>query len=256
MDLNRLRRLANEVDDEHRDAMATITDDLVAAIVDVTPAVAANRRAFLRGGAVVTAGAVTLAVGPLVTSASAADATTTSAKATTTTAPPRQASDDDAKLLGFAQSIELAVVKVYQAAIDSSRLSSAVAGIATLFQSHHLAHANAVASLAGRFAPGRANAALLVKVNPKLSTTNTEADWLKVAFDLETAAAATYTFALGAIAGTDPAALVASIQPIEARHAMVFGDALGVPINQLVPSFEPSDAKGGALSPTDYALEG
>ena len=45
-------------------------------------------------------------------------------------------------------------------------------------------------------------------------------------FELETAAATTYTAGLGEIIGTDPAAIVASIQPIEARHAAVLGEAL------------------------------
>ena len=79
---------------------------------------------------------------------------------------------------------------------------------------------------------------------------------LGVAFDLENAAAATYGLALGALVGTNAAALVASIQPIEARHAVVLGDVLGKPLNVQVPEFQPSDTKGGAIDPASYPLEG
>ncbi len=250
MDLNRLRRLATEVDEEHRHAMRTMADDVAADLAAVSRrAGAADRRAFLRGGLVVTAGAVTLAVGPLAGRAAAADATTT-------TAPPKAASSEDAVLLGFAQSVELAAVAVYQAALDSHRLSAAATVVATLFQSHHTDHAAAHAGLAGKAATGAVNQSLVTKLKPRLGSSNGEAEWLKLAYDIENAAAATYTALLGSLAGIDPASVVASIQPIEARHAVVLGEVLGLALADYAIEFEPSSTADGALDPSAYPIAG
>ena len=98
VDWNRLRRLAAEVDDEHREAMRTIHDDLGAAVFGADDQARASRRRFLQGlglgGTVLTVGATSIAL------ASAAGAqttttggpTTTGAPTTTTTLPP-QATD-------------------------------------------------------------------------------------------------------------------------------------------------------------------
>jgi hypothetical protein len=64
-----------------------------------------------------------------------------------------------------------------------------------------------------------------------------------VAFDLENAAAATYLFALGALADVSALKLTASILPVESQHAIVLGTALGKPLKDLVPSFQTVDAK-------------
>jgi rubrerythrin len=248
MDLNRLRRLAEEVDEEHRDAMRTMADDLATDLARATRA-GAGRRAFLRGGLVVSAGAVSLAVGPLVGAAAAADATTT-------TAPPKGTTADDAVLLAFAQSVELAAVAVYDAALASNRLSAGAADIATLFRSHHKDHAGAHAALAGKVATGKVNKALVTKLGSRMTASNGEAEWLKLAYDIENAAAATYTALLGSLSGIDPASTVASIQPIEARHAVVLGDALGLPLTDVAIDFEPTSASAGALDPTAYPVEG
>jgi hypothetical protein len=110
--------MAAEVDDEHREAMRTIHDDLASALVsrDDGPA---DRRSFLRGagfsGLVVAVGGLTLSLDAMVHAAAAQTSTTTTtagsttsgAPTTTTTLAPRQPDDDDRALLGFLQSIEL-----------------------------------------------------------------------------------------------------------------------------------------------------
>ena len=249
MDLNRLCRLATEVDEEHRHSLRTMADEVAADLAAATRRTGADRRAFLRGGLVVTAGAVSLAVGPLAGRAAAADATTT-------TAPPKATSSGDAVLLGFAQSVELAAVAVYQAALDSRRLSAAATTVATLFQSHHIDHASAHAGLAGKAATGQVNRSLVTKLGSRLGPSNGEADWLKLAYDIENAAAATYTALLGALVGIDPATTVASIQPIEARHAVVLGEALGLALADYAIEFEPSSTADGALDPSAYPIAG
>lgn len=247
MDVTRLRRLLREVDEEHRDTLRNVTDEMTAA------ADAASRRSFLRGS-LLTGGVAALVGGPL---AAAASATTTStAAATTTTAPPKQPQAADLDLLAWAQSLELAAVAVYDAAIAGKRLSDKAMPVAQLFRRHHVDHAEAIGGLAGKGAKGIANPGLVKVFGPKVTGAATEAEVLTIAFDLENAAAATYGLALGVLLGTNASALVASIQPIEARHAVVLGDVLGKSLNVQVPEFQASDTKGGAIDPATYPLEG
>jgi hypothetical protein len=73
---------------------------------------------------------------------------------------------------------------------------------------------------------------------------------MQVAFNIETGAASTYQLAMGELTNWQSATAVATIQPIEAQHAVVWGQALGKPVDQWMPAFE-TDAN--ALSPTTYA---
>ena len=242
MDVTRLRRLLREVDDEHRDTMQTVTDELTSA------AHAASRRAFL-GGSLAIGGAAAAVFGPLAGAAAAADATTT------TTAAPKQPQAADLPLLAFAQSLELAAVQVYVAAAATGKLAPGVVAVATTFGRHHREHAQAIAGLAGKAATGVANPKLVKEYGAKVAAAKSQDDLLTIAFQLETAAASTYAYALTAILGTNPAATIASIQPIEARHAVVLGQALGRPLIDLAPSFE-SNALRDAIDPTKYPVQG
>ena len=255
MDWKRLRRLAVEVDDEHREAMRTIHDDLGAAIFGADDQARASRRRFLQGlglgGTVLTVGATSIAL------ASAAGAqtsttggpTTTGVPATTTTLPPKQPSPDDLVILSFAQSLELAVFQTYELAVP--KLGADLLVVAGTFASHHRQHAQAMAGLAGKAALNTANQSLLAELTPLMNDAKDEAGALKVLFDLETAAASAYVAALGQLVGTNGAQVVASIQPIEARHAVVLGQALDLGLDELSPAFEdPSKAP----SPSEYPI--
>ena len=230
MDAHLLRRLAAEVDDEHRESMRTIADDIAPL----------GRRAL--------AGAV-LGVGTLLIGASRAGAADA-----TTTLPPRQPDEADTSVLVFAQSLELAAVAAYDVALASNLLEPASAAVAGLLRSHHLEHAQAMAGAAGKAAKNTANKAILKKFGPVLQAAKSQADMLTAAFLLETAAAATYGQALATLKATDSASLVASIQPVEARHAAVLARVLGLnPADYLL------DFDGGAtsaLAPSAYAIEG
>lgn len=241
MDVTRLRRLLREVDDEHRDTMQTVTDELTVA------AHAASRRAFL-GGSLAIGGAAAAVFGPLAGAAAAADATTT-------TAAPKPPQAADLPLLAFAQSLELAAVQVYAAAAATGKLAPGVVTVATTFARHHREHAQAIAGLAGKAATGVANPKLVKEYGDKVTAAKSQDDILTIAYQLETAAASTYAYALSAILGTNPAATIASIQPIEARHAVVLGQALGRPLIDLAPSFE-SNALRDAIDPTKYPVQG
>src|SRR3982074_1786273 len=98
--------------------MRTLPDDLAALHFDCDGVVRSSRRQFLRAGAVITIAGTSVALGPLVGSASAAATTTT----TTIAVHP---TDDDLTLLAFAQSVELVAVAAYQTAIDSKKLTDA-----------------------------------------------------------------------------------------------------------------------------------
>jgi hypothetical protein len=258
-----LRRLAAEVDDEHREAMRTIHDDLASAL-RVPDDGSADRRSFLRGagfsGVVVVVGGLVLSLDAMVhaaaaqtsTTTTAAGTTTSGAPTTTTTLPPRQPDDDDRTLLGFVQSLELTAVAAYGIALDSKKLSDVTAGLAQIFQAHHRQHAQATGSLAGPAAPNIANASLVAEFGPQFQAAATEKDLLQLAFEVENAAAATYAAALAQITGTDPAAVLASILPIESRHAVVLGQAIGLDVGAMSPAVE--NIKNAA-TPAKYPIE-
>ncbi len=263
MDSNRLRRMAAEVDEEHREAMRTIQDDLVSAL-STRHEWSADRRSFLRGagasGLVVAVGGLTLSLDAMVHAAAAQTSTTTTeggtttsgAPATTTTLPPRQPDADDRALLGFIQSLELTAVAAYEIAIGAKKLGDTAAGIAAIFQAHHRQHAQTTGSLAGPAAPNVPNASLMAAFGPQFRSAAAEKDLLSLAYQVENAAAATYAAALAQITGTDPAAVLASILPIESRHAIVLGQAIGIEVRDLVPTIE--NVKNAA-TPEKYPIE-
>jgi rubrerythrin len=93
--------------------------------------------------------------------------------------------------------------------------------------------------MAGKAATGIANQTLLASFQPALQAAGTEAALVAALYAAETAAVATYTSGLAEIISTDPAALIGSIQPIEARHAAVLGEALNEPVDQYTPCSNP-----------------
>jgi rubrerythrin len=228
--------------------MRTAEDDLGEELFgEPSVRLGASRRAFLRGagltGVTLTAGAATLALPALVTSAAAQ---------TTTTAPPKKPQAGDLTLLAFLQSVELAAVTVYGLATTKIK-DETVAKVAAIFAQHHKEHAAALGAIAAKAAPGTANAALVKAFTENLNSAKDQNGTLKIAFDLENAAAATYAAALGTIVGTDPAALMASILPIESKHAVVLGQALGLDLATYAPTIQATDA---ALTTSSYPIEG
>lgn len=252
MDWKRLRRLAAEVDDEHREAMRAIHDDLGDAIFGTGEQGKASRRRFLQGlglgGTVLTVGATGVALaarsagaqtstttgGP--TTTATGGPTTTAVPATTTTLPPKHPSQEDMVALAFTQSIELAVAKGYELAIP--KLGAEMLPVATAFGGHHQQHGQAMAGLAGKLATNTANQSLLAEFEPLFADAPDEAATLKILFTMENAAASSYTAMLGQLTGTNGSQLVASILPIEARHAVVLGQAVDLGLDELSPSFE------------------
>jgi Ferritin-like domain len=173
---------------------------------------------------------------------------------TTTTAPPRQPDEADVAVLVFSQTLELALVAIYDAAITGGRLDPAHSALATLFRSHHLEHSQAIASAAGKSSKNLANKAVVRKFVSLVGAATDQNGVLLALFHAETAAAATYGQALGQLKATDSASTVASIYPVEQRHAAVLARAVGLnPADYLLP-FD-GDTKL-ALAPSSYAIEG
>ena len=166
--------------------------------------------------------------------------------------PTAFAADGDAGLAAFAESVELAAVEAYKAAAGGGLVTTkAVLDAATVFLGHHTEHAAAFGAAAGSAATKKPNPKLLAAVAGQLGAAKDEAAVLKIAYDLEGAAAATYLFALGALTSKAALQLTASILPVEAQHAVVLGQVLGLSVTDYVPTFETVTT---AVNPTDFPV--
>ena len=298
MDFALLRRRTAQVDEQHRAAMQTITEDLAEVHAGGDAAAVASRRRFLQrastgaaiaiGGAVVPLGAMAAAAqteGPPETadpdapggadpalteggetlapgSAEVTAAELTREAGDGCTTEPVEMTAEDLQVVRFAESVERAAVAAYQLAIDGRQLiDPAVAESALIFQRHHGDHAEALYCLAGnepaadgaeavadqRMAP---NSALVQALAPQIQAASDQAAVLELLYGLEEGAAATYLFALGVLETIDVAGAAGLILPVEGQHAVVWGQALGKPIQEWMPAFQTAD---GALDPAEYA---
>jgi hypothetical protein len=226
-----LRARLRDVDDVHRDGMTTMPGDV--------RALHASRRELVKTaaavGAVVTIGNMVLPLNRLV-AANAADL-------------------DDATIAAFAASVEYTAVAAYKAAAASGKVTTpAVGAAATLFAGHHKEHGDSFqAASGGKIAKDATNPKLLQALSDQLSAAKDEKAVVKIAYDTENAAAATYLFALGALQSADALKLTASILPIESAHAVVLASVLGLPATDqsYLPPFETQKA---ALEPAKFPL--
>lgn len=164
----------------------------------------------------------------------------------------RNAASGDAGIAAFAQSVELTAVAAYTAAAKSGLIKTpAVLEAATTFADHHQRHAAAFGSAAGSAATGKLNKALLQALSPGLAAAKTETDVVRLAYNLENAAAATYLFALGALESMAALQLTASILPIEAQHAVVLGQVIGADLATMLPAFQTQD---GFVDPAKFPV--
>ena len=232
-----LRSMAREVDEQHREGMATMAADAAELHSLTRPLRATSRRRFLAGagagGLTLTIGSAVLPIERLLTPAAA------------------QALNDE-EVAAFAESLELAAVETYGKVLQASQLKTAgLAETAAMFSSHHVEHARAFGSAAGTKASGKANVKLAESIGDQLKGARDEKAALRVLADLETAAAATYLFALGALQAPSGLQLAASILPVESQHAAVLGQALGKPMADYVPPFESKDK---SLDPAKFPV--
>jgi len=161
--------------------------------------------------------------------------------ATTTTAPARRPTDGDVSLLGFAQTLELAAVALYDQALGGDAVADQASLLATLRESHQ-AYAQVLSGFLGTKADGVASTDVVEQFGDGFG--GSLDDVLAAAYALETTALATHTELVGQLEGTEGAALLSSILVAEARHATVLADLAGADLDaQLM-----SDA--AALEPT------
>jgi hypothetical protein len=233
-----LRALTAAADDEHRAGMAQLPDQIAELHRGQGRALRGHsRRQFLTrlaaSTAAITIGTTVLPLRRLV--------------------GPTLAQEGDAGLAAYAQSVELAAVQAYMAAAKSGKVTTkAVLDAATAFAGHHQEHAAAFGAAAGSSATNKPNPKLLQGVGGEIGGAADEAAIVKIAYDVENAAAATYLFALGALTTPEALQLTASILPIEAQHAVVLGTVLGMPVDaNLVPPFQ---TVNDALKPADYPI--
>ncbi len=202
-----------------------------------------GRRQFFKIGGASIAGAALLAAcgddddtADTPTSGGGADETTTT-----------EGGNMDIVLANTAISLEILAVDTYQVAIDSGLVTTqAVADAATLFQQHHQEHADALAGVVGADAYDQANAAVKTAlVDPAVESAAEEGDIIKLAFDLETAAAQTYVFAAGALSTPELRSTIMTIGGVESRHATILGQ---------VAMYETSTVFPGAFYKSDNPL--
>lgn len=230
-----LRRNANEVDEQHHEAMRDFRD----VVGELHAPSGRSRRMFIRdvgiGSAAITMGSAILPVSRLMPAAFA------------------QGELTDTDIAAFAQSVELAAVAAYEAAAGRDLLDAATVEVATMFAGHHQDHADAFGAVAGDAAPDTANMAVLDAFGPMIEEAADAAALLQIAYDLEEGAAATYVFALGALEDPANAAATATILPVEAQHAVVLGQALELDAADYLPPFETDER---ALDPAMYPVGG
>ena len=130
-------------------------------------------------------------------------------------------------LLGAALQIELTVEGLYRQAIAGvSGWTEQQAAVMTTLRQAHLAYANSLSGLLGKSAPSTRSEELFDEWKSEFSGSTD--DVLLKASDLESALVATHLDLLASLQGTNGAALIASIQVAEARHATALRHLAGV----------------------------
>jgi Ferritin-like domain len=204
-----------------------------------------DRRRFVRslalGGAAVAAGAAAV---PLVGAAEAG------AQTTTTAALPPTIPAGDVRLVNFDLGLELAASQLYVLMDESRRVTGEPLGYIRTYVTHHAAHATALGTLAADQATSTANATLLSHVTPQINAATTAQQIYQIAFSLEQSMAATHQQLIATAANWQSAATIATLEPVEAQHAVVWGQLLNLPTAQWMPAFQ---SISGAFDLATYA---
>jgi hypothetical protein len=135
----------------------------------------------------------------------------------------------DLVLARTAASLEALAIAAYKAAADSGKVTDKTVGaVATLFSDHHKQHMDALNGVikgAGGQEVTEPNAAVKkALVDPVTSDPALDqAKIVKLAYDLEGAAAQTYTFASTQLSTPQLRSTLMTIGGIEARHASIIG---------------------------------
>lgn len=242
----RIRRLVAEIDEQHREAMRTIADDLGERHLGArTPEVEASRRRFVRNlglGGVAAVGAASV---PTLLLASPAAAQSSGSS-------DPELPEGDLAIVEFAVGLELAAEAAYTAALATKLFDSEQAELARTFGRHHHEHAVALATLAGRDAEtvGSPNQAIVDQLTPEIASATDATSEFQVLFGVEQGAAATYLQALGELESRSASGPAGTILPVEGQHATAIGSLIGLPVDEWMPPFQTTS---GAFDPARYA---
>jgi rubrerythrin len=210
-----LRRELRDSAGEHRSTMAAL-DDALARVVDA----GMDRRGLLRLGAGVGAGTLAASLlGACNPSRPHGPASVTTTSTSTTIPSP------DVGLLRLASSIEHYAVGLYGQAAGLFH-TQILKDAAQSFSDQHAEHAAAferATSAAGGQPFTTANPALAQRLATRVQGLQIEADVVKLAYDVESLAAATYYASVGNLKDTKLNATMMSVGAVEARHVAVFG---------------------------------
>ena len=234
-----LRHLANDVDDLHHEAMRSFKEEAAELHLG---AARGSRRSFMKKSGLAAVGGTLLSAGG-------------GLAVFTRLGGIAAAQDDltDTVIAGYAQSVELAAVAVYQAVLD--KLPAEVQPVGELFAGHHQDHADAFGAAAGDDARPEANAKLVAFATPTLdavaaadASEELTANILGFAKTIENQAAYTYVAAITLLKDPAYSAATSTILPIEAQHAVVLSLALGEPADKWFPTeaFESATLGDGA----------
>ncbi|HVX19467.1 MAG TPA: ferritin-like domain-containing protein [Acidimicrobiales bacterium] len=153
----------------------------------------------------------------------------------------------DYDLAGFAQSVELALVTLYDTAAAKA---GAQASLVQSFGQHHQDHADLFGGFfgaAGANPPDKPNAKVVSQFSGQVGAGG--AATLKALAQLEEIAAATWQWVLGEFDNSGGAKLFAAVLPVEAQHAVTLGLLTGGSTDTLVPVTQPDTDK---LDPAQY----
>lgn len=161
---------------------------------------------------------------------------------TTTTAPPKHPDSDDLQLLSAAKLLELTAAAGY-AALTADRLAQLgfddrTKELLTAIGAAHTAYAEALSALHGPGSPQAPSADVATLLNTAAFATGNQSTVLGAARAVEDKALDTHLALLEVLRSTNAAALVASIQIAEARHAAVLALLQGTTYDASAPVAE------------------
>lgn len=256
MDPDKLHKLTENVDRQHRASMAGVHSEFEAAHFGVDDSdKVASRRQFLRraGTTAVVVGAVAVPLSGIASAAwaqgdgmgSAQDADTGSGSGASCATDPVEMTVSDEQIVTFAESVERAAVAAYLLVLEQPVMGTAASESSRIFASHHGDHAEALRCLLG--GPEQAaNEALVSALVPQITEARTENALIELLLQIETGIAATYFAALGSLQTPAVAGAASTILPVEAQHEVVWSQYLGLAVATYVPAFQTGD---GAFSP-------
>ena len=137
---------------------------------------------------------------------------------------PVRPTEADNELLASAQAAALATRDLYQAAVAAGATGDHTATFVSL-AAHHDAYAQAISSLIGRAAPQARDDELFSANKSDFESDATTA--ALAAHTLENSLVAAHTEHVGALEGTEGAALIASMVVIESRHVVALATIAG-----------------------------